>query len=93
MLILKSVALGQQPSMEVPNTSLIVMVGGTPFEGHEPNRHIRAQRCSCKVMGDRRFIAAWMYKMELALPPRDLNALPPESTRIHGPRTRSEHRQ
>ena len=37
MLILKSMALGQQPSMGAPNTSLIVMVGGTPFGGDEAN--------------------------------------------------------
>jgi hypothetical protein len=35
MLILESVAICQQPSMEVPLANWIVMADGPPFEGHE----------------------------------------------------------
>jgi hypothetical protein len=87
MLILKPVALGQQPSMGVPNTSLIVMVGGTPFGGDEANT---IQKQATQNDG---LFHAWIYKMEMGLPLRNLNAFPPEKARIHGPRTRSEHRQ
>jgi len=43
MFILEPVAVCQQPSMEVPNNSLIVMAGGTPFEGHAANTHVQVR--------------------------------------------------
>jgi hypothetical protein len=37
ILILESVAVGQQPSIEAALSNWIVMAGGTSFEGHEAN--------------------------------------------------------
>ena len=73
--------------MGVPNTSLIVTVGSTPFGGDEANTTQKQA-----IQNDGPF-HAWIYKMEMGLPLRNLNAFPPEKVRIHGPRARSEHRQ
>jgi hypothetical protein len=84
MLILESVALCQQPSMEVPLATLIVMAGIPPFEGHEADT---------RMPGTAVLAQFWITKREMGLPKGNLNALPPEQAGIHGPGTRSEHCQ
>ena len=68
----------RQHSMEVPFANQIVVPVAPPLEGHKANT---------QMPGTAVLVCFWFFK-EMSLPLRNINALPPEQSGVHGPGAR-----